>query len=217
MGGGMGGGTAASAASWGDVGMLEQPGGLGCGSSIDFGQLDRTEQKDELDWGILGEGNAGGAFDLGEEPASGGSRRPGPSEDDDDDDFTVFDGFRDNKPVLGGASNAGAKKASAGEGLSWDAERGLWKESKPRSAFASMTSGWDQRKSAFSTPSSLFRIRSQAEKVFDDAIGTSLFTSPSMVRFKKQTDDMFASLSSTFTSVTSVFTAPSSFFSSWFG
>jgi len=121
----------------------------------------------------------------------------------------------------GGSSGGGGGRSGAntGEGLSWDAERGLWKESKPRSAFSGMSSSWDLRSagSAFKSPTSLLRLRSQAEKVFDDAVGSSLFTSPSMQRFKKQTDDMFATLSSFVpVSTTNVLQSTRSFFSSWF-
>ena len=35
-------------------------------------------------------------------------------------------------------------------------------------------------------------------QVFNDSISSSLFTSPSMQRFKRQTDSMFADLSSSF-------------------
>merc|ERR1712046_278755 len=94
------------------------------------------------------------------------------------------------------AGNSSRRGANSGEGLSWDAERGLWKEQKPKSAFSSLTSSWDLRGSAFRSPASLLRIRSQAEKVFDEAVSSSLFTSPSMLRLKKQTDDVFATLSS---------------------
>ena len=143
---------------------------------------------------------------------------------DEDEEFAVFDGFQDGRAVLagdqpqasggllGGLGGLGLpgtqskkeKKASAN--LSWDAERGLWKPEQKRSAFGSVTSGWDLRGSAFQSPASLLRIRSQAE---------DLFTSPSMQRLKKQTDDMFASISA-YVPI-SIVTDTKSFFSSWFG
>jgi len=202
------------AANWGDLGLLAQPGGLN-NPTVDYGELDRlgqpqqARQEEELNWGILGEGGG----------SSGGGGAAAPH-DDDDDDIPIFDGFQDNKPVLGGGGGGGGRSgANTGEGLSWDAERGLWKESKPRSAFSGMSSSWDLRSagSAFKSPTSLLRLRSQAEKVFDDAVGSSLFTSPSMQRFKKQTDDMFATLSSFVpVSTTNVLQSTRSFFSSWF-
>ena len=50
-------------------------------------------------------------------------------------------------------------------------------------------------------------------QVFNDNISSSLFQSPSMARLKRQTDDLFASVSSTISSV--VPTSVTSFFSSW--
>ena len=65
-------------------------------------------------------------------------------------------------------------------------------------------------------PSSLpLRKRSQAEDIFKSSVSDSLFTSPSMQRLKKQTDDMFASLSA-YVPI-SIVTDTKSFFSSWFG
>ena len=66
---------------------------------------------------------------------------------------------------------------------------------------------------AVKTPASLRAFRQQAEKVFNDNISSSLFQSPSMARLKRQTDDLFASVSSTISSV--VPTSVTSFFSSW--
>ena len=62
---------------------------------------------------------------------------------------------------------------------------------------------------------SSLRIRSQAEDIFKSSVSDSLFTSPSMQRLKKQTDDMFASLSA-YVPI-SIVTDTKSFFSSWFG
>ena len=59
------------------------------------------------------------------------------------------------------------------------------------------------------------RTRSQAEDIFKSSVSDSLFTSPSMQRLKKQTDDMFASLSA-YVPI-SIVTDTKSFFSSWFG
>ena len=159
-GGGMGGGgmgrapqaPQVPAANWGDLGLLAQPGGLN-NPTVDYGELDRlgqpqqARQEEELNWGILGEGGG----------SSGGGGAAAPH-DDDDDDIPIFDGFQDNKPVLGGGGGGGGRSgANTGEGLSWDAERGLWKESKPRSAFSGMSSSWDLRSagSAFKSPTSL--------------------------------------------------------------
>lgn len=115
------------------------------------------------------------------------------------------------------AALTAASLPSRPQGLSWDAERGLWKETKPRGAFGSLSSGgWDLRGSAtFKSPASLLRIRSQAEKIFNDNVSESLFTSPTMQRFKKQTDDMFASLTA-YVPV-SIISDTRNFFSSWFG
>ena len=72
------------------------------------------------------------------------------------------------------------------------------------------------RGSAFKSPAALVRIRAQAEKVFDDAISSSIFTSPSMQRIKRQTDTMFAEVSKTFTGL-AVVKDVKTFFTSWFG
>jgi len=210
---------AATSANWGDIGMLD----AGFGSStpaaptIDYGQLDSSSKDDGIDWGILGDNPA----DAGGAAAGRGAAKKtdAPQQDDEDDEeFAVFDGFQDGRAVLGG-EKPGAKRAQkAGEGLSWDAERGLWKETKPRSAFGSgFGNSWDLRGAgaAMRSPASLLRIRSQAEKIFNDNVSNSLFTSPTMQRFKQQTDDMFASLSAYVP--TSVFRETKSFFSSWFG
>ena len=58
------------------------------------------------------------------------------AEEEEDEEFAVFDGFQDGKAVLGGSTGGGGR-GGGGANLSWDAERGLWKESKPRSAFGS--------------------------------------------------------------------------------
>ena len=234
--GGMGGmGTpAAAGATWGDVGMLGQSsGGFGQPSqpTIDFGQLD-TSSKEEigLDWGIL----TGEAPPKPPPPAKAPKQKKKEEDQgDEDEEFAVFDGFQDGRAVLagdqpqasggllGGLGGLGIpgtqskkeKKASAN--LSWDAERGLWKPEQKRSAFGSVTSGWDLRGSAFQSPASLLRIRSQAEDIFKSSVSDSLFTSPSMQRLKKQTDDMFASISA-YVPI-SIVTDTKSFFSSWFG
>jgi len=215
FGSGMGSGPPPSSANWGDIGMLEQPSSVS-GPTIDFGQLDTgSKQDDGIDWGILGDtglvgagggrGGGRGGGDCGGGGGKGGKKKSDAHQDDDEEDeFAVFDGFEDGRAVLGaGTGQPGKKKkaAKASEGLSWDAERGLWKETKPQSAFGSLGSGgaWDLRAagSAFRSPASLLRIRSQAEKIFNDNISDSIFTSPSMQRFKKQTDDMFATLTGT--------------------
>ena len=89
-------------------------------------------------------------------------------------------------------------------------------------AFGSRSSfggSWDLRASNFRSPASLLRIRSQAEKVFNDSMSSSLFTSPSMQRFKAQTDSLYNGVTSTMSSL-GVFTAVDSVRStifSWFG
>lgn len=222
--GGMGGSVtpAASTADWGDIGMLGQPGGLSAAAqpSIDYGQLDASAHDDGIDWGILGDGPVA-APSQGQAKSDHTEKTDGHGADDaeDEEDFAVFDGFQEGRAVLGGGDKPGGKKKKrdAGEGLSWDAERGLWKETKPRGAFGSLSSGgWDLRGSAtFKSPASLLRIRSQAEKIFNDNVSESLFTSPTMQRFKKQTDDMFASLTA-YVPV-SIISDTRNFFSSWFG
>ena len=89
-------------------------------------------------------------------------------------------------------------------------------------AFGSRSSfggSWDLRASNFRSPASLMRIRSQAEKVFNDSMSSSLFTSPSMQHFKAQTDSIYADVTSTMTKL-GVFSAVDSVRStifSWFG
>ena len=66
-----------------------------------------------------------------------------------------------------------------------------------------------------------------ANQVFNDNVSASLFASPSMQRFKRQTDDFLSgvttSLSDTFSSlasmtgVSSVTSGVNSYFKSWFG
>lgn len=60
------------------------------------------------------------------------------------------------------------------------------------------------RGSGFKSPASLARIRSQAEKVFSENISSSLFTSPSMQRFKRQTDSMYELGASVFTGLSNL-------------
>jgi hypothetical protein len=54
-------------------------------------------------------------------------------------------------------------------------------------------SPWDLR-----SPSSLRALRTQAEKVFDGAVGNSLFTSPSIRRLRQSTDELFSGVRSLF-------------------
>lgn len=87
-------------------------------------------------------------------------------------------------------------------------------------------SPWDLRAN-MSTPASLRAFRAQAEKVFNDNVSASLFASPSMQRFKRQTDDFLSGISSSLSSsisslssmagVSDVTTGVSSYFRSWFG
>ena len=108
-----------------------------------------------------------------------------------------------------------------GSGLSWDAERKVWEKHTKANPFGgagrSSFGGWDLRASAsFTSPASLLRIRSQAEKIFEDNVSSSIFSSPSMQRLKAQTDSMFAGLTDSFSSVTSVITDVRSTLFSWF-
>merc|ERR1711871_1694773 len=106
---------------------------------------------------------------------------------DEEDEFTVFDTWDENNkptaaPKKGGKGKKGAK---SGEGLSWNQERQLWEKAgkssfgNPFSSSARSSFGaWDLRASSFSSPNSLARIRSQAEKIFNNSVGDSIFTSP---------------------------------------
>jgi len=134
-------------------------------------------------------------------------------EADVDDEFTVFDGFgRDNKPVR----SDGQKPASSGAGLSWDEERQVWEKAnrsmfgRPMANLSERISGaspWDLRTmSSFKSPDSLNRFRSQAEDLFNKNVSSSLFTSPTMTRFKRQTDEMLSDFSATLSSVSSTIT-----------
>ena len=68
----------------------------------------------------------------------------------------------------------------------------------PFSSRGSLGGSWDLRSAgaSFRSPASLARIRSQAERVFNDSYSASLFTSPAMQRFKAQTDSMLADVQS---------------------
>ena len=146
----------------------------------------RDEDEDDFNWaGILGAPAAA-------TPASEPTSPPiSPLEE-----FTVFDGFgRDNKPVK---SKAAGTARDAGRGMTWDEERKVWEE-QSRSSYGRVLRGvqdaaspYDLRQlSTFKSPASLQRFRKHAEKVFDDAVSNSIFTSPAVVRFKKQTDELF--------------------------
>ena len=67
---------------------------------------------------------------------------------------------------------------------------------------AAGSSPWDLRSAAFRSPTSLRALRSQAEKVFDGAVGNSLFTSPSVStsvrRLKQSTEELFSGVRSLF-------------------
>ena len=149
--------------------------------------------------------------------AGGGTHGGG----DDDDEFEVFSGFdKDNKPT-NKPSKGGRGGGGDGAGLSWDAERKVWEKHTKANPWGgagrSSFGGWDLRGSAtFTSPASLLRIRSQAEAIFNDNISSSLFSSPSMQRFKAQTDSMFAGLNSTFSGVTSIVSDVRSTLFSWF-
>lgn len=93
---------------------------------------------------------------------------------------------------------------------------------------ASGASPWDLRTmSSFKSPDSLNRFRSQAppqlppqphsplqppppllqaEDLFNKNVSSSLFTSPTMTRFKRQTDEMLSDFSATLSSVSSTIT-----------
>jgi len=150
-----------------------------------------------------GQKDAGDPFMMGgRDEEMGGGGGGGHAEEEEDDEFTVFAGFdKENKPTSN--KNAATKGGStSGEGLSWDAERKVWenKNKAQYGAFGSRSSGgpWDLRAGAFRSPASLARIRSQAERVFSDSLSSSLFASPSMQRFKRHTDSMFADISTSF-------------------
>ena len=82
--------------------------------------------------------------------------------------------------------------------------------SSSRSSF-----GWDAGSATFTSPASLLRIRSQAEKIFDDNI--SLVHLPRrMHRTKAQTDSMVRGERDSISTVTSVFTDVRSTLFSWF-
>ena len=175
--GGMGGMGTPAAAAWGDVGALGQSsGGFGqpAQPAIDFGQLDTSSKEESgIDWGLL----TGEAPPKPPPPAKAPKQKKKEEDKgDEDEEFAVFDGFQDGRAVLAGdqpqasggllgglgiPGTQSKKEKKAGANLSWDAERGLWKPEQKRSAFGSVTSGWDLRGSAFQSPASLLRIRSQ--------------------------------------------------------
>lgn len=227
---GAAGGGAASQAQWGDISVL-----AGAGAPpqpfVDYSQLEglgAKQQEDEVDWGILTAPPAGAekkatkpqtSREPFEAQETSGSALKG--DDDEDDEFTVFDGFgQDNKPT--NVKGAGGKGGGR-EGMTWDAERKVWERQNQRSfgsAFGGRGGGgspWDMRNASFRSPQSLLRIRSQANKVFNDAISDSIFKSPSMQRFKARTDEIIADFSASVSSVTSVFSGTATYFRRWFG
>uniref|UniRef100_A0A7S0NNY0 Uncharacterized protein n=1 Tax=Calcidiscus leptoporus TaxID=127549 RepID=A0A7S0NNY0_9EUKA len=216
VGGGVGGGGSAAGPppGFGACGAGLQP-----APNVDYGSLGNLGGgAPDIDWGLLDEPGACGrkppaassaaeAFVIGadeQEPAAADDEA-----DDEEDEFTVFDGFgHDNKPSRGNKGNPSDSAA----GLSWDEERKVWERQNKSvwgrggRAAKSLGSPWDLRAtSTFRSPASLQRIRAQAEKVFDDAIGNSLFTSPTMQRFKQQTEDLFSGVTSSFQSLASFF------------
>jgi len=155
-------------------------------------------------------------------------------EADVDDEFTVFDGFgRDNKPVRSDGqkpASSGAGLSWDEERQVWEkANRSMF--GRPMANLSERISGaspWDLRTmSSFKSPDSLNRFRSQAppqpppqphsplqppppllqaEDLFNKNVSSSLFTSPTMTRFKRQTDEMLSDFSATLSSVSSTIT-----------
>jgi len=207
---------AARQPDWGDVSVLAAP-PPPTQAFVDYSQLEglgARRDDDEVDWGILT------APPVADKPRRGGQPAPaadmetgGKGDDEEDDEFTVFDGFgQDNKPVKAASGTAGR------EGMSWNAERKAWERQNQR-AYGGRAGGgspWDLRSATFRSPASLLRMRSQAAKVFDDAISDSIFKSPSIQRIRARTDEMFADLTASVSSVTTVFTDTASYFRSWF-
>ena len=207
------------------VGQQGLDGGMGSGG---FGDPSQAGASD-IDWGMLAEPTAAVGGGRGEDKDDPFSVQE-PQEDD--DDFIAFGGFgHDGKPT----TKPDAKGAASG--MSWDDERKMWNQASTSNPFASNPfarrgggggggSPWDLR-SNLGTPTSIKDFRRQAEKVFNDNVSASLFASPSMQRFKRQTDDFLSgvttSLSGTFSSlatitgVSSVTTGVNSYFKSWFG
>jgi len=228
-GGGGAGGWGAGGGGTPMVGQQGLDGGMGGGG---FGGPSQAGASD-IDWGMLAEPTAAVGGGRGEDKDDPFSVQE-PQEDD--DDFIAFGGFgHDGKPT----TKPDAKGAASG--MSWDDERKMWNQASTSNPFASNPFGrrgggggggggggspWDLR-SNLGTPTSLKDFRRQAEKVFNDNVSASLFASPSMQRFKRQSDDFFSgvttSLSDTFSSlatitgVSSVTTGVNSYFKSWFG
>ena len=230
-GGGGGGGWGAPPGQGPPVTPMVGQQGLGNPALGGFGGAPSTQQSD-VDWSILG-GASSAANDPWDNPQP--PEAQGQEDDEEEGDFTIFDGFgRDNKPTNkagGGGGGGGAQAAQSG--LSWDDERKMWNQSssggwggafggaRRGGAFgsASKSSPWDLR-SQMGTPASIKAFRAQAERVFNDNVSSSLFASPTMQRFKRQTDDLLGGLSNTMASITSYLppvTGVSSYFKSWFG
>ena len=179
-------GAAAGAAPW-SLGLAPVPAPTCCAFS------------DDIDWGTLG----GPSQEEAPRTAPRGGADPadatggGGDDDSDEDGFTVFDGFGKEGGTKGGGGG-GAGAASSSAGLSWDEERKMWeqkstgRDQRGRRG-SSGGSPWDLR-----SPSSLRALRSQAEKVFDGAVGNSLFTSPSIRRLRQSTDELFSGVRSLF-------------------
>ena len=120
--------------------------------------------------------------------------------------------------------SATAARAPHVAGMSWDAERRVW-ERQNQSRFGAFGSGrnsssspWDLRAAAFRSPASLSRFRQQAERVFEDTISSSVFVSPAMQRFRRQTDEMFQSIAANpiVSALNTGFTDIRSTLTSWF-
>jgi len=195
---------------------------------VDYGQLETLGRSappiSDIDWGILADPEAISSaridvpFVAGDDINSAVGRHE--QEDAEDMEFTVFDGFQDNKPVRITGDEKGRVLRETGAGLSWDEERKQWEKKnkgifgRPGRIGGSTGSPWDLRAApVFRSPASLQRLRKQAEKVFDDAIGSSLFSSPTMRHFQKQTNELIGTVQNTLNSVSSIFKG----WSSWFG
>ena len=164
-------------------------GGMGGGG---FGGGSQAGASD-IDWGMLAEPTAAVGGGRGEDKDDPFSVQE-PQEED--DDFIAFGGFgNDGKPT----TKPDAKGAASG--MSWDDERKMWNQASSSNPFSSNPfarksgggSPWDLR-----SPSSLRALRSQAERVFDGAVGNSLFTSPSIRRLRQSTDELWTGVRSLF-------------------
>ena len=177
----------------------------------------------DIDWSVLGgpseEPGGGGGGGSGGDPFgglgggdSGLGSLGGGDDDEDDEGFTIFDGFgKDMRPTKtngGGAAGGKAGGKAATAGLSWDDERKMWERKNGGGLFGSGGrwggrgggggSPWDLRSTVLRSPASLASLRSQADRIFEGAVPTSLFAAPSMQRLQRRTDELVANVRSYF-------------------